>query len=156
MKRILIIGTIMMMTPLASADVTGVSSKISLLQQLQINLGITVQQMRLPEQVVSKLPVTNDLEEVRPSFLAAWTQTTFLACKRSIQSNKIPQLEKEEEIKNWIKNMTISSWGEEASKTETDELFSATFTKNPDETPIHKMSLLCSLILSSPKVYFIY
>ena len=156
MKRILLVSMIMMIASVSQAEVTGVASKASLLQQLQISLDITVQQMRLPEQVVSKLPLTNDLEEIKPSFLAAWTQTSFLACKRAVQANKIPTLEKQDEIENWIKSMTAASWGAEASTAEAKELYSATFTNNIDETPVHKMSLLCALIMSSPKVYFIY
>jgi len=138
------------------AEVTGVSSKTSLLQQLQISLDISVAQMGLPENVTSKLPLTNELDQVKPSFLAAWTQSSFLACKRAIERNKIPQLEEEAKIKEWIGEMALTSWGSEASKQEVQSFYEAAFTNNPDETPVHKMSLLCSLILSSPKVYFIY
>lgn len=156
MKKVFLTTLCVMMCGFAHANITGVSSKTSLLQQLQISLNIPVNQMRIPETLVSKFPVGNELTEIKPSFLAAWTQATFISCKRAIERNQVPQLENATDIKKWIETFTAASWGMKANATETQDLYAATFTNNQNETPIHKMSLLCSMIMSSPKVYLIH
>ncbi len=156
MRKVFLTTFCIFMMSSVQAEITGVSSKTSLLQQLQISLNIPINQMRIPETLVSKFPVTNELTEIKPSFLAAWTQATFVSCKRAIERNQIPQLENPTEIKKWIETFSTTSWGMKANADETQSLYGAAFTNNENETPIHKMSLLCSLIMSSPKVYLIH
>lgn len=155
MRQLLIIITSFMIASLSQAKVVGVASKVSLLQQLQISLGITIAQMELPPTTISKLPLTNELTEIKPSFFASWTQTTFLACKKAIQLGSFPVPKTEKERKEKIVEFATNSWGVEPSQKEVDMLYQAGFSQGSTESDIHKMSIVCSAVLSSPKVYVI-
>ena len=152
-KMIISIVSLLIVVP-SLARVDALATKTALMQQLQLSLDMNINNMNLPENLLAKLPVTTAIEEITPSFLSAWTQVTFLACDRAIQTNRIQYLSDENEVKEWIKSFTAKSWGVEATNDEVEEIYQAGYGLKHN-TSRHQMSFSCSMVLSSPKVYVV-
>lgn len=133
------------------AEILGVSTKTQLLQQLSLSLKISVTEMSLPATVLDKLPNSGLVDEIKPSFLTAWTQVTFLGCARAIALGKIKITSHQPEALAWIQSLASGAWGKEPTAAEVEEIYLSSFNGNGKKEQTH--SLACSMVMSSPHVY---
>ena len=155
MKKLLIIFVALVATVPASAKVAGIASEVALLQQLQLSLGLNIDQMDLPQSLLDKLPVTTAIEEIKPSFLSSWTQITYLGCSEAIRRNRLDTQTEPEKTREWIREFATTAWGMSPTDKEVEEAYEAGFFAGSKEAAERKTAITCALILSSPKVYVV-
>jgi hypothetical protein len=136
----------------AHAKIQGIATRAALLSQLQLSLGVNIQDLNLPTSLVAKLPVKNEIEEIKTSFLNSWTQITYLACSATSTEKNVNDFTKNP--KSWIRIFAKKTWAVEPNDKEVDDIYQIVNGLN-DESLSNKYILTCSLILSSPRVYII-
>ncbi len=141
----------------ALARIKGISTRNQLLQQLQISLNTNIADLNLPQTLVSKLPLANDLTLVKASFFSAWRQITFNACSDALAVGNISiDLNDRQSFARDLENLSLTSWGESIQDHETQFFWEiAANQSGTEDSIINRKSLVCSSLLSSPKVYLI-
>lgn len=135
---------------IAFAKIEGVVTRFQLLAQLQTHLEIDTLDL-WPISLIQKLPITNDYDELKPSFYSAWTQISFLACQRALEKKTIsfPKADTNS-MKKWITTFSSQVWSAEPLPKEIEDILaSATSSSQP-------ITLACTSIFSSPKTFLIY
>ncbi len=149
---------------ISSAKVKGTVKKEALIRQLGLSLEKPVKDLGLPDELASKLPVRNDLTEINPVFINAWTQLSFIACSNTIKSSNFATRPTKPEFENWLSGLIARTTGRTATDDELKSLMDfagdfpplkASETIDPDSAFPNKLSMVCSLVLSSPEVYLI-